>query len=182
MSPTDPPRRRLGLGLAALGALGAGAAWHLNRLGPAVQTPSTLPADFWQQQLPTPGGETLALARFQGHPLLVNFWASWCPPCVRELPALDRWAHEAAELQGAVLGLAVDQAAAVRDFLVKQPVNFPVLLAGPQGLAWCRALGNASGGLPFSLLIAPNGKILAQKLGALADEDLSDWRWRLQAH
>ncbi|MFM8576493.1 MAG: redoxin family protein, partial [Limnohabitans sp.] len=149
-SPQNPSLRRrcmLGVGLSAATA-GAGVAWW--RLDPGAAAPQAQD-DFWQQRFEQPQGGELALARLRGRPLLVNFWATWCPPCVEELPMIEAFWREHAAKGIQVLALAVDQPSSVRRFLERQPLSFPVGLAGLQGAELAKSLGNQQGGLPFSV-------------------------------
>ncbi|MGS5085368.1 TlpA disulfide reductase family protein [Hydrogenophaga sp. A37] len=167
-------QRRLWMGGVAAVAMaaGAGAAWWRLRPGELL---SGAEAAFWATELPGVRGETVALQRFLGRPLLVNFWATWCPPCVEELPLVNAFyrANEPAGWQ--VLGLAVDQAAPVRSFLQRLPLDFPVALAGLAGTELGRSLGNASGGLPFTVVFGADGTVMHRKLGKLSESDLSLW-------
>lgn len=163
-------------GLLAAGAVaaaaGAGLAWW--RLQPHEALPDAVQA-LWAQQFQTPTGETLSLAAFKGKPLLLNFWATWCPPCVEELPMIEAFWREHAAKGLQVLGLAIDQPSAVRRFLERQPLTFPVALAGLGGTELSKSLGNASGSLPFSVFFAANGRISSHKLGQLTRDDLLAW-------
>lgn len=158
---------------AAAGLAGAGLAWW--RLAPQAPTTGAQPA-FWAQSFEDPMGARLSLSDFKGKPLLVNFWATWCPPCVEELPLIDRFWRENAANGFQVLALAIDQPSAVKKFLERQSLGFPVGLAGLGGTELAKALGNAAGGLPFSVFFNANGEIWRQKLGQLTLEDLSQWR------
>lgn len=166
--------RRAVVAAIALGAAGAGAwwGWRQRQLGAATEAPLA----FWRDSLPTPGGQPQPLAAFLGRPTLVNFWATWCPPCVEELPLLARFHAENASNGVQVLGLAVDKAEPVQHFLARAPVGFTVLMAGLQGVALTRQLGNTAGGLPFSVLFGRDGRVLARKLGQLREPDLAAWR------
>jgi len=167
-----PNRRRLlaGGGAAALGLSLAGA-WLWSR-----RTPDPLD-ELWTLALPQPDGGTLRLADWQGHALLVNFWATWCAPCLEEMPLLDSVdAQSAGRLK--VLGLAADPMAPVQRFLPRLPVRFPVGVAGPAGLGLSRRLGNDKGGLPYSLLIGADGRLLERKTGQLSASELADWTRR----
>jgi thiol-disulfide isomerase/thioredoxin len=133
------------------------------------------PDTLWQLELERPQGERLKLALLQGVPLLVNFWATWCPPCVKEMPALDRFSREISQRGGKVLGIAIDGAAPVRDFLQRQPVSYDIALAGMAGSDLMRQLGNQMGVLPFSVLIDAKGIIRQRKSGETTQEELLDW-------
>ena len=170
-------QRRWLMGGVALAALGAGGwlAWEQGR--GASSNDEALQA-FWALQLQQPDGSMLALETLRGRPLLVNFWATWCPPCVRELPLIDRFAQSqrAAGAQGVqVLGLAVDQAAAVQKWLARQPLSFPVALAGAGGVSLTRSLGNINGGLPFTLLFDQHGAVRQRKIGEISQQELEKW-------
>jgi len=176
MLQTKRPSSRRGLLLAAgaaAGLAGAGLAWW--RLMPQSASGAAQHA-FWSQSFDTPTGEPLPMASLAGKPLLVNFWATWCPPCVEELPLLDRFWRENAANGFQVLALAIDQPSAVRKFLQRQPLGFPVGLAGLGGTELAKSLGNATGGLPFSVFFKADGSIWRQKLGQLNLDELSAWR------
>jgi thiol-disulfide isomerase/thioredoxin len=111
----------------------------------------------------------------RGKPLLLNFWATWCPPCVQELPLLSSFYQENSVNGWQVLGLAVDQLDAVKRFLAQAPVTFPVALAGAGGIEMSRAFGNRNGGLPFTVILGADGGVLHRKLGQLTPEDLRTW-------
>ncbi len=170
---TSIQRRRFlggaGLGAAALGAFVAvQSGRHPKQAAPA--SPAALA--FWGKRFPALDGSELDPSRWRGRPLLVNFWATWCPPCVKELPDINRFYAEARPKGWQVLGLAVDQAEPVKAFLQKTPLDFPVALAGPQGLALVRELGNPAGGLPFSVAFDAAGEIQWRRLGVSRPEDL----------
>ena len=168
---SDKTRRWLLAGAgAAAAAVGAGIA--LRRLEPeATESPR-----FWTLSYPTPDGGAIRMADLRGKPLLLNFWATWCPPCVDEMPLLDRFYTENKANGWQVLGLAVDQLDPVKRFLGKLPVQFPIGLAGLAGTEIARELGNAAGGLPFSVLFDAEGKARERKLGRLSPDELAAWR------
>lgn len=165
-------RRWLMVGVAASAALGgAGWAWWRGRGEP---TPNDAAVQaFWALQLQTPEAAPMALQQFEGKPLLVNFWATWCPPCVREMPLLSTFAQEHQGVQ--VLGIAVDQAPPVQKFLSRQPVAFPVAMAGAGGSTLTRTLGNINGGLPFSILFDADGIVKQRKMGEVSATELQQW-------
>ena len=177
-SPSPGRRGTLALGAVALAAAlgGAGlASWRLR------QTDEPLSADpLWTQSFERPdGGAPLNLGALRGRPLLVNFWATWCPPCVEELPLLDRFHAQQAASGWQTVALAIDQPSSVRRFLQQRPLGLPVGLAGLGGTELMRELGNENGGLPYSLLIDARARIVARKMGQLREEDLSAWQARV---
>jgi thiol-disulfide isomerase/thioredoxin len=157
---------------AAAGAAGAGLAWWRLRPGPVR---SEAESAFWASRFDSPAGPPLALQAWQGRPLLVNFWATWCPPCVEELPLLNAFYREQSGKGWQVLGLAVDQPAAVRRFLDKLPLAFPVGMAGLAGTELARSLGNPSGGLPYSVVFDRQGQVTHRKIGKLSAAELAQW-------
>lgn len=160
-----PTRRNLllaGAGLAAAG-LGGGLAWRQQQRATDL---SEAARAFWAASFEsTDGSAPLAARRFAGKPLLLNFWATWCAPCIKEMPEIDQFQREFQARGWQVLGLAVDSAAPVREFLKKTPVGFPTALAGLTGLELTRKLGNLQGGLPFSVAFDRAGEVSWRKLG-----------------
>lgn len=157
----------------AAGLGGAGLAWW--RFSPAPVTPVAT-QEVWGLEFAAPDGGRLAMQSLRGRPLLLNFWATWCPPCVEEMPLLDAFYRENSPNGWQVLGLAVDQTEPVRSFLRRQPMSFPIVLAGMEGLDLSKTLGNRAGGLPFSVLFGADGSVLTRKIGKLSSQDLADWR------
>jgi thiol-disulfide isomerase/thioredoxin len=150
----------------------AGAGWALRRQEPA---PDPVVLDLWAMSFDTPSGGRLAMASLRGRPLVINFWATWCPPCVREMPALNRFARTVAARGAQVLGIAADQADNVRDFLAATPVSYPIALAGFAGIDLSRRLGNLSGGLPFTVLVDRAGQVAQRQIGEMTPERLTAW-------
>ena len=110
----------------------------------------------------------------QGRPLLLNFWATWCPPCVQELPELAQFQREFRAQGWQVLGLAVDSPTPVREFLKKLPLDFDIGMAGLTGTELTRKLGNTQGGLPFSVAFGADGEVIWRKLGSTNLEELRE--------
>jgi thiol-disulfide isomerase/thioredoxin len=173
---TAHPRRRRALyavAAAVAGLAGAGLAWW--RYTPAA-VEDGVAQQLWGLEFDTPAGTRLTMQGLRGRPLLINFWATWCPPCVEELPLLDAFYRENADKGWQVLGIAVDKLAPVQSFLTRQSLAFPVVLAGMEGLNLSKNLGNQAGGLPFSVLFGADGSVLHRKIGKLSEQDLKLWR------
>ena len=169
----DRQRRWLVAGVAAAAAAaGAGLAWWRHRPGPVDDGAADR---LWTLNFQTPQGTSLALADLKGRPLLLNFWATWCAPCVEEMPLLEAFWRQNAGKGWQVLGLAVDQPSAVRAWLKRVPVTFPIGLAGLEGTDLSRSLGNQVGGLPFSVVFGPDGKVRERRMGRVSEAELKAW-------
>ncbi len=173
-------KRRHWLGFAgAAGVLAVGAGLMLRRAHEAANVPPPGQTALWQSSFDRLDGSRLEMASLQGRPLVVNFWATWCAPCVREMPLLQRFHDEHAAAGWQVLGIAADNEAPVREFVQRLSIRFPVALAGAAGIALSRELGNDLGGLPFTIVCDPAGTIRARKSGEVHAEDLAEWAGRL---
>lgn len=166
-------RRALQAGVAVAAAVaGAAVAWW--KFQPHQADDGAADA-FWAMTFDTPTGASLPMQSLRGKPLLLNFWATWCPPCVDELPLLDRFYKENSPKSWQVLGLAIDQPSAVRNFLGKMPVSFPVGMAGLNGTELGKSLGNLAGGLPFTVVMGSGGAVMHRKMGRVDERDLALW-------
>ncbi len=168
----------------AAGTIGVGVAlWSDRRLERGDTGPGGSPTDtsqvglsaLWESSFARPDGGELRMTAFKAKILLVNFWATWCPPCVDEMPELDLFFNKQQPNGWQVVGLAIDQPTAVRTFLSKVPVRFPIGLAGLAGTEIMRQLGNSSGGLPFTVLVLPGGQIAQRKMGKTDLAELQRW-------
>jgi len=166
-------RRLLFAGVAGAAAVaGAGLAWFKWR---PADTGKDAAAALWPLSFETPAGSTLEMKSLRGRPLLVNFWATWCAPCIEELPLLDEFYRQNAQKSWQVVGLAIDQPSAVRAFLARSPVSFPIGLAGVGGTELSRALGNLVGGLPYSVVVSGAGEVVQRRMGRGTAADLARW-------
>jgi len=117
-------------------------------------------------------GRPRALAEWAGKVVVVNFWATWCAPCLEEIPLLmaARKAHAGKGVD--VVGIAVDQVSKISEFAAKLSIDYTLLLAGTGGLDLMRGLGNQSGGLPFTVFLDRAGTLVRKKLGVLRQPEL----------
>jgi thiol-disulfide isomerase/thioredoxin len=160
-----------GLGVTA-GLAGALMAWQ--KFQPHAVIDESV-QNFWAQSFERPEGGTLSMKELQGKPLLINFWATWCPPCIEELPLIDAFFNQNKAKSLQVVGLAVDQPSMVRRYLSQKPLSFPVGLAGFNVTELGKTLGNTQSVLPFSVIFDAKGGLLAQKAGKLEQSDLEAW-------
>ena len=127
---------------------------------------------LFDQRMDTPAGEAQSLADWRGKVLVVNFWATWCPPCVDEMPDLDRLQTQFGSA-AQIVGIGIDSAKNINEFVRKVPVSYPLLVAGVTGSELSRQLGNTTGGLPFTVLIDANGRVLDRISGRIKPEALA---------
>ena len=126
--------------------------------------------------LPDLDGHRVTLpTAYAGRPLVINVWASWCGPCVREMPGLQRYSAKQAANGVQVVGIALDDPTAVRAFLQHVPVSYPILLDPPGAADAGVRLGNPRGVLPYSVLVSADGRVLKQRIGPFADDEIDTW-------
>lgn len=107
-----------------------------------------------------------------GHLTVVNFWASWCPPCREEMPAFDR-IYSLYKIQNVdFVGIAIDQADNVAEFQKKNPVTYPLVIGNLDTIDLSVRLGNKAKGLPFTVIIGSDGNILSSKSGPMSESAL----------
>jgi thiol-disulfide isomerase/thioredoxin len=152
-------------GVAALAlAAGLGVATWLRQPGPAQ--PGAAEA-LLTAPLPDLQNRPQTLAQHQGKVLVVNFWATWCPPCREEVPvfidAQTRFGTKGLQF----VGIALDNPRQVADFVLEFGVNYPILIGGIQESETLRQLGNPGGGLPYTLVYDRNGKLREKIIGSL---------------
>ena len=121
-------------------------------------------------------GRPVSLASsYRGRPLLLNLWASWCAPCVTEMPELDAFSREQGANGIQVIGIALDDATAVKAFLGRVGVTYPILIDTPGASDAGVRLGNVAGVLPYSVLVSPDGVLLKQRIGPFAPGEITGW-------
>ena len=125
-------------------------------------------ANSWQ----TPDGKSVDADKWRGKVLVVNFWASWCPPCVEEMPTLDKLQQEFKAQNVLFVGIGIDSPSNIREFLAKTPVSYPIVIGGMEGSNLSKQMGNSQGALPYTIIINSQGKATSSKLGKISEEDL----------
>ena len=143
---------------------------------PAGVTPAKPGEAMPPISLPDLHGQVQALPGiYAGRPLLINVWASWCGPCIDEMPELQRFANSQGATGTQVIGLALDTPEAIKDFLTRVPVDYPILVDTPGPADASVWLGNRKGVLPYSVLVGADGKIVKQKIGPFAHGEIEGW-------
>jgi peroxiredoxin len=191
--PGNSPRRAMtGTGarntrraLAALGmAAIAGAIVYFHDGGlrprdppPQVAEPAETAAGqaLYALSMPDADGHAQKLGRWKGKWLLINFWATWCAPCVAEMPGLEKVADAYAARNLAVVGIGVEDLPKVRQFRDRLGLHMNLLAGGYDAMTLARTLGDAQGVLPYTALLSPDGLLLQVHVGALEPGEVQEW-------
>jgi thiol-disulfide isomerase/thioredoxin len=155
-----------GLAAAAVGYLAGPALLRLGRVGESELDSASF-ADL--------EGKSRRLTEWRGKVLVCNFWATWCAPCREEIPLLIATRQKYGPSGVEIVGIAIDNAAKVREFSASFKISYPVLLAEAEGLDLMRRLGNGTGGLPYTVIAGRDGTPIHHKLGALKQAELDDF-------
>lgn len=123
--------------------------------------------DLFAQSMTDADGKPTRMAQWRGKPLLVNFWATWCPPCVEEIPALSALQKELSEQKMQIIGIGIDSAANIKEFSSPLGIGYPLYVGGMGGSGLTRKFGNKAGSLPYTVLISGNGHVMKTYLGKL---------------
>jgi len=157
----------VGVGL----TLAAGAfAWGL--LFGAAPGPGISATALYSTRFPDQRGNSIALAQWQGKVLLINFWATWCEPCRKEIPHLIAMQTRLGERGLQVLGIAIDKPDNVVAYSAQLDINYPLLTDEDSGMALSKRLGNRAGIVPFTALVDRQGQVLSVFAGPLSENQL----------
>ena len=119
-------------------------------------------------------GKVVEIGDWPADILVLNFWATWCPPCLNEIPLLVEFQKEHPPKNLQVLGIGIDSDLKLREFTDQNVVNYPVLIGKSAGIDMAYDLGNVSGGLPFTVVIKNNEQIVKQIVGELSESNLRE--------
>ncbi|MFC0694041.1 TlpA family protein disulfide reductase [Paraburkholderia humisilvae] len=172
-----------GVAVAVVAVAGGVAASHwmlgdsLTKVAHAAAPASTLaPASavdqLWSASVTNVDGKPQSLSLLKGRPVVINFWASWCGPCVEEMPSLSQLHREYAKKGIEFVGLGVDSDKNIKAFLQKVRVDYPIYVIGFGGADLARAFGNNAGALPFTVVIDAKGVVRSTKLGQIQPNEL----------
>lgn len=145
---------------------GIGVYFGIKRLEPEMPQISAVTA-FFAQPLPDSKGQVQNMSQWKNKILVVNFWATWCSPCVEEMPELSALQTEITQKNMQILGIGIDSPSAIREFSSKYKISYPLYVAGMSGTELSRQFGNQVGGLPFTVLIGADGQVKKTYLGRL---------------
>ncbi len=145
---------------------GFGAYFGIKHNEPAAPAATAVGA-LMQTSFADPTGNPHKMSEWQGKVILLNFWATWCPPCVSEMPELVTLQNDLADKNLQIIGIGIDSAGNILDFAKKHQISYPLLVGGMEGTSVSKQFGNDTGGLPFTVLIGADGKVRKTYMGRL---------------
>ncbi len=146
--------------------VGIGAYFGNKRHEPAAPAATAVGA-LMQSSFPDADDKPRKMSEWQGKTVLLNFWATWCPPCVSEMPELVQLQNDFSGKNLQIIGIGIDSRSNIQDFSNKHHISYPLLVAGMEGTVVSKQFGNDTGGLPFTVLITPEGKVQKTYMGRL---------------
>jgi peroxiredoxin len=155
------------LGVGILAAT-AGFWMHSTRIAPTM-----LPIEgLWLAEFKDLSGQSIKMSSLKGQPMVVNFWATWCRPCVEEMPDFQRVSQTAEGQKVKFVGIGIDYAKNMKPFADKIGISYLLLESGAQGLDIVKSIGNTAGVLPFTLVIDRSGTVVSRKVGRIEYAEL----------
>lgn len=158
-------------GLIALLSTFVGIYFHYQKLD-TERPRSEAASRLFSQTLSDTNSKPHKISQWKGKLLLVNFWATWCAPCIQEMPELSALQSEKLSKNLQIIGIGIDSSANISEFEKKYKLNYPLYVADINAISLSRAFGNQTGGLPFTVLIGPDGRVKKTYLGRLKMNDL----------
>lgn len=122
--------------------------------------------------LPDLDGVPQSISHWRGKVLVVNFWATWCAPCLEEIPIFVRLQRQLGEQGLQFIGIAIDERDKVVDFAQRNAINYPIMVGQLDAIELSKKAGNERGGLPYTLILDRSGQVVSQHYGALSEQAL----------
>ncbi len=152
----------------ALIALGLGVVTRHLLPTLAATTSSPLP----EFSFPDLSGRQHSISEWRDKILIINFWATWCPPCREEIPELIELQRQYSVKGLQIIGIAIEDQETVSEFVDFADINYPILIAGDQGIALASQLGNSIGAVPYTVVVDRQGQIIYRQPGQITKENL----------
>jgi thiol-disulfide isomerase/thioredoxin len=156
--------------LAALLALGGGFITRALNSSNEADNSSQIPSFT----LNDASGKSRNIDEWQGKVRIINFWATWCPPCIKEIPEFVALQEQYANKGLQFIGVAVDDEESVTAYLAKMKINYPILIGDIEGIALAHQLGNSVDAVPYTLVVDKQGKIIHQHRGGISKEQIME--------
>ena len=159
------------IGLLAVLALAAGVLLQQNNFSANQPEIVSQPLDF---SFPDINEQQQTAAQWQGKIIVINFWATWCPPCLKEIPEFIQLQQAYQDRNVQFVGIAIEDRLSVVDYLQSIPINYPILIAGDAGSSLSQQLGNIISAVPFTVIVNPQGQIIHRQSGEFSKEQFLD--------
>lgn len=150
--------------LVALLAIVAGFKLQQNNLAIKAVEPAPEQLAF---SFPDVNGQVQSVEQWRGKILVINFWATWCGPCLKEIPEFIQWQQAYQDKNLQFVGIAIDDQKSVADYLKTININYPMLIAGDAGSMLSHQLGNIINAVPFTVIVNRQGQIIYRQPGEL---------------
>lgn len=124
--------------------------------------------------LPDTAGKDHAISEWKDKLRVINFWATWCPPCREELPALVELQKQYADKNVQLIGIAIDDAEPVKQFLKNMSINYPMLIAAQSGIELAYNLGNYASAIPYTIIVDKENNVVFQHSGEISKAQLQE--------
>jgi thiol-disulfide isomerase/thioredoxin len=122
--------------------------------------------------MPDMDGKQRNIKEWQGKILIINFWATWCPPCMKEMPEFEAIQQEFGNKGVQFIGIALDDAEPVKEFITKKKITYPILVGQDSGTKIAHDLGNVINTVPFTVIFDINGQLIKRQMGTLDRDDI----------
>lgn len=139
---------------------------------PQEQVKQDNPQKLPEFSLPDLSGKQRNIKEWQGKVLVINFWATWCPPCLKEMPEFEAMQQKYSSKGLQFLGIALDDPEPVKEFITQKKINYPILIGQDQGTKLAYSFGNVVNTVPFTVIVDNKGMIVKRQMGALTKEEL----------
>jgi len=151
----------------AITALASGIAVQIMNKSPEIQTIA-----LEEISLPNLEGKMQNLSKWQGKTLIINFWATWCPPCLKEIPDFMALQAEFKDKNVQFIGIALEDLQTVADYNAQVNINYPILIGEFTGTQLARSWGNTLNTVPFTVVINPQGEIIHRQMGEFSKQHI----------
>ncbi len=130
------------------------------------------PSPLLEFSLPNVSGKQHSISEWQGKIRIINFWATWCPPCLKEIPEFIKLQKQFKDKGLQFIGIAIEDKQAVEEYIKTININYPMLIGGDQAIALSHQLGNIINAVPFTLIVNRQGQIIHRHPGELSKEKI----------
>jgi len=117
-------------------------------------------------------GTSHSITEWQGKIRIINFWATWCPPCLKEIPSFIALQNEYGKQKLQFIGIAIDDQQLVEDYMAFSDINYPILMAELEGAKIAKQLGNTVNAIPYTVIVNQQNQIIFRQPGELSQQTI----------